>query len=281
MKGRALVLGGGGVAGIGWETGVLFGLAEGGIDPTAADVVIGTSAGAAVAAQLLSGTPLATLYDRHVFPEGPSTEIAAELDVEKMAADWGALLSTHEPGPALRAAIGRYAIAAGTVPERARRAVIEARLPSHDWPEQPLQIVVVDAATGEDRVLTRDDGVPLVDAVAASCAVPGIWPPVTIDGRRYIDGGVRTSANVDLAADFDVVLLLAPVDDFTAPEPEIAKQVKKVERKKRFLAVRPDEDSVAAIGPNPLDPAAAGPAARAGRAQGAALVARVAELWAQ
>jgi NTE family protein len=281
VKGRALVLGGGGVAGIGWETGVLFGLAEGGIDPTAADVVIGTSAGSAVAAQLLSGTPLAELYDRHVFPEGPSTEIAAELDVEKMAADWGALLSTHEPGPELRAAIGRYAIAAGTVPERVRRAVIEARLPSHDWPAHDVRIVAVDTATGEGRIFTRDDGVPLVDAVAASCAVPGIWPAVTIDGRRYIDGGVRTSANVDLAADHDVVLLLAPVPDFTAPERDIAKQVKKVERKKRFLAIRPDEQSVVAIGANPLDPAAAGPAARAGRAQGRALAAEVSEIWSQ
>jgi NTE family protein len=273
------VLGGGGVAGIGWETGVLFGLAEGGVDVTAADVVIGTSAGSAVAAQLLSGTPLAELYDRHVFPEGPSTEIAAELDVEKMAADWGALLSTHEPGPGLRAAIGRYAIAAGTVSERRRRAVIEARLPSREWPSHDLRIVVVDAATGEDRVLTRADEVPLVDAVAASCAVPGIWPPVTIDGRRYVDGGVRTSANVDLAEGHDVVLVLAPVNDFTAPEPAIAKRLAKVEKKSTVFRIEPDEASVAAIGPNPLDPAAAGPAARAGRAQGASVVAAVAELW--
>ena len=279
MSSRALVLGGGGVAGIGWETGVLFGLAEGGVEARAADVVIGTSAGSAVGAQLLSGTPLATLYDRHVFPEGPSTEIAAELDVAKMAADWGALLSTHAPGPELRAAIGRYALAAGTVPERARRAVIEARLPSHEWPEQPLRIVVVDAATGEDRVLTAADGVSLVDAVAASCAVPGIWPPVTIGGRRYIDGGVRTSANVDLAEGYDVVLVLAPVNDFTPPEPEIAKRLTALEKKSAVLRIEPDEASVAAIGANPLDPEAAGPAARAGREQGARLVAEVSARW--
>jgi NTE family protein len=279
VKGRALVLGGGGLAGIGWETGILFALAEGGIDPTAADVVIGTSAGAAVGAQLLSGTPLATLYDRHVFPAGPSTEIAAALDVQKMVADWTALLSSHEPGPDLRAAIGRYALAAGTVPERTRRAVIEARLPSHDWPDHPLQIVVVDAATGEDRVLTADDGVPLVDAVAASCAVPGIWPPVTIDGRRYVDGGVRTAANVDLAEGHEVVLVLAPVNDLTEPEPAIAKRLAEVEKKSTVFVIKPDEASLAAAGTNPLDPATAGPAARAGREQGAALVAEVAELW--
>jgi len=279
VSGRALVLGGGGVAGIGWETGVLFGLAEGGVDVTTADVVLGTSAGAAVAAQLLSGTPLATLYDRHVFPEGPSTEIAAQLDVEKMMKDWGALLGSHEPGPGLRAAIGRYALTAGTPSERERRAVIEARLPSHEWPDKDLRIVVVDAATGEDRVITRDDDVPLVDAVAASCAVPGIWPPVTIGDRRYIDGGVRTSANVDLAEGHDVVLVLAPVGDFSTSEPAIAKRLARVEKKSTVLTIQPDEASLAAIGANPLDPATAGPAARAGREQARQVLDEIAATW--
>jgi NTE family protein len=280
VSGRALVLGGGGVAGIGWETGVLFGLAENGVDVTGADVVIGTSAGAAVAAQLLSGTPLATLYDRHVFPEGPSTEIAADLDVEKMVKDWSALLASHEPGPDLRAAIGRYALSAGTPSERERRAVVEARLPSHEWPDADLRVVAVDAATGEDRVFTKDDGVPIVDAVAASCAVPGIWPAVTIGDRRYVDGGVRTSANVDLAEGCDVVLVLAPVGDFSTPEPAIAKRLAKVEKKSTVLTVEPDDASVAAIGANPLDPASAGPAARAGREQARKVLAEVAATWA-
>jgi NTE family protein len=279
VTGRALVLGGGGVAGIGWETGILFGLADAGVDLTA-DVVIGTSAGAAVAAQLLSGTPLATLYDRHVFPEGPSTEIAAELDMDKMVSDWGALLSAHAPGQDLRAAIGRYALTAGTPSERARRAVIEARLPSHEWPGADLRIVIVDAATGEDRIITKDDGVPLVDAVAASCAVPGVWPPVTIDGRRYVDGGVRSAANVDLAEGHDVVLVLAPVGDLTAPEPAIAKRLTKVEKNSTVVTIRPDEASVAAIGSNPLDPVTAGPAARAGRAQAQQVLDDVTRAWA-
>jgi len=276
---RALVLGGGGVAGIGWETGVLFGLGEHGVDVGSADLVIGTSAGSTMAAQLLSGTPLGTLYDKHVFPEGPSTEIAAELDVEKMAADWAGLLAAHGAGPELRAAIGRYALAAPTPSERTRRAVIEARLPSHEWPEADLRIVVVDAASGEDRVLRRADGVPLVDAVAASCAVPGIWPPVTIDGRRYVDGGVRSAANVDLAEGHDVVLVLAPVTDFTASEPAIAKRLARLEKKAAVVTIRPDQASVAAIGPNPLDPAAAQPAAKAGRAQAASVADEVKAVW--
>ena len=276
---RALVLGGGGVAGIGWETGVLFGLAETGIDVRAVDLVIGTSAGAATGAQLLSNAPLAELYDRLVFPPAEPTEIAAELDPEKMIAAWAALLGQHQPGADLRAAIGRYALTAPTVPERTRRAVIEARLPSHDWPQTPLQIVTVDASTGEVRLFTRDDGVPLVDAVAASCAVPGVWPPVTIDNRRYVDGGIRSSANADLAEGHDDVLVLAPVGDFLALEPAIDERLAQLEKTSRVVTIRPDEASLAAIGPNPLDPAAAGPAARAGRAQAATFAAEVRDLW--
>jgi len=276
---RALVLGGGGVAGIGWQTGLLFGLSEAGVDVTVADVVIGTSAGSTTGAQLLSGTPLGRLYDRHVFPTGESTEIAAELDTDQMVATWGALLNEHDPGPALRAAIGRYALTAATVPERQRRAVIEARLPSHDWPSTPLQIVAVDATTGEERVFTADDGVPLVDAVAASCAVPGVWPPVAIEGRRYIDGGVRSSANADLAEGHDQVLVIAPVRDFLVPERPITRRLKKLQKSASLLTVQPDDASLAAMGPNPLDPAMAKPAAQAGRAQAADVVAAVREVW--
>jgi NTE family protein len=276
---RALVLGGGGVAGIAWETGVLFGLAEQGVDVLAADLFVGTSAGSTVAAQILSGVPLGTLYDRHVFPDGPSTEIAVEFDVEKMMADWGALLTTHAPGPDLRSAIGSYALAAATVPERRRREVIAARLPSHDWPDPPLRVVAVDASTGEERVFTADDGVDLVDAVTASCAVPGVWPPATVDRRRYVDGGVRSSTNVDLAAGHKKILVLAPVADLGPSDPAIAKAVKKIERSAQLLTVRPDEASLQAIGANPLDPSTAKPAATAGRAQAAAVLDDVRTLW--
>ena len=276
---RALVLGGGGVAGIAWETGVLFGLAEQGVDVLDADVVLGTSAGSAVAAQITSGTPLADLHDRHAFPAEESSEMPVEFDIEKMVADWSNLLSSVGPGSELRAAIGRYALAAATPPERRRREVIEARLPSHKWPERDIRIVAVDAGTGEERVFTSADDVDLVDVVAASCAVPGIWPPVSIDGRRYIDGGVRSSTSVDLVSDFDVVLVLAPVEDLTVVDPTIDKAAKKVLKRKKTLVIRPDDDSLAAFGANPLDPATARPSAQAGRAQAATVVDDVRALW--
>ena len=277
---KALVLGGGGVAGIAWETGIAFGLAENGVRLGDADLIVGTSAGSTFAAQLTSGTQLADLYDRHVFPAGESTEIAVDFDPAEMAKDWAGLLEAAEPGPPLRAAIGAFALAASTPPERRRREVVEARLPSHEWPAEDIRIVAVDAATGEERVFTAADGVSIVDVVAASCAVPGVWPPVTIEGRRYIDGGVRSVTNVDLAAGHDVVVVLAPIADFGSVEPDIAKAAEKVQRKAKFLEVRPDAASLEAIGLNPLDPAAAKPAAMAGRAQGAAVADEVREIWA-
>ena len=276
---RALVLGGGGVAGIAWETGLLFGLAERDVDVLDADVILGTSAGSAVAAQATAGLPLAELYDRQAVPTGESTEIAVEFDIEKMIADWTGLLSSAGPGQELRAAIGRYALAAPTVPERRRREVIAARLPSHEWPERDVRIVAVDANSGEERVFTSADGVGLVDAVAASCAVPGIWPPVTIDNRRYVDGGVRSSTNVDLVDGFDVVLVLAPVENLAVVDPDVDKAAKKVLKRKQTLVIRPDEDSLAAFGANPLDPATARPSAQAGRAQAGKEADDIRALW--
>jgi NTE family protein len=278
-KTRALVLGGGGVAGIAWETGLLFGLAELGVDVLDADVILGTSAGSAVAAQVTSGASLAELYDRHAAPTGESSELPVEFDMAKMVADWTALLDATSPGQELRAAIGRYALAASTLPERRRREVIEARLPEHKWPDRDLRIVAVDATTGEERVFTAADSVDLVDVVAGSCAVPGIWPPATVDSRRYIDGGVRSSTNVDLVADQDVVLVLAPVEDLSVLDPDVDKASKKVLKRKKTLAIRPDDDSLAAFGANPLAPASARPSAQAGRAQAAAVADDVRALW--
>ena len=68
------------------------------------------------------------------------------------------------------------------------------------------------ADNGEFVAFEKSSGVSLVDAVAASCAVPGVWPPVTINGRRYIDGGMRSAVNADLAAGYERVVVLAPIN---------------------------------------------------------------------
>lgn len=271
---QALVLGGGGVAGIAWMTGLLAGLADAGQDVSGAEMLVGTSAGASAAAQLASGLSLDELFARQADPARQAAEIAAQADLENFAAQFAAALDGVRGFPAMRRAVGEVALAAATVPEPQRRAVIESRLPSRDWPGRVLKIVAVDAATGEPRVFVRHDGVSLVDAVAASSAVPGVWPPVTIGGRRYIDGGVRSCDNADYAAGADRVLVISPLDgtDLLPGEMPRSRAVQKLRAGGAQVAVAgPDEASRAAMGANPLDPATRGPAARAGRAQGRAL----------
>ncbi|MET7990175.1 patatin-like phospholipase family protein [Amycolatopsis sp. NPDC005232] len=270
---EALVLGGGGVAGIAWMTGLLAGLADAGRDVSGADLIVGTSAGSTVAAQIGSGLSLGELYVRQTDPARQSPEIPVEVDLEKFGEQFGAAVSA---GSVLevRRAVGEFALSASTVPESRRRSVIEARLPSHEWPTRALAIVAVDAFSGEPRVFRNDSGVSLVDAVAASCAVPGIWPPVSIEGHRYVDGGVRSADNADYSAGYDRVLVVMPLGsaDVFPTEKPFADVVASLRAGGSSVAVvEPDEASLAAIGQNPLDPATRRPSAEAGRAQGKGL----------
>jgi NTE family protein len=270
---HALVLGGGGVAGISWMTGLLTGLAEAGDDLTGADLIIGTSAGANVAAQLGAGLPLTELFVRQADPSRQSAEIMAELDVSKLAAELGGYLAgATTPAQTLRR-IGAYALDAQTVPETVRRNVIEGRLPSHSWPARRIQLTAVDAATGELRVFDSASGASLVDAVAASSAVPGIWPPVTIGASRYVDGGVRSADNADLAAGFGRITVISPIgfDSLIPSSRPLREEVAKLRADGSAVTVIvPDAASAALITTNALDPATRTPAARAGLAQGRA-----------
>lgn len=171
---RALVLGGGGVAGIAWETGVLRGIAD--ESPTAAralldsDVLLGTSAGSVVAAQIGTGHGLEDLFARQI--RESSAEIDPGIGIDAVTDLF--LAAMAEPGiDRKRRRIGAVALAAETVAEPVRRKVIAHRLPTHDWPERELRITAIDIATGELVVFDRESCVDLVDAVAASCAVPG------------------------------------------------------------------------------------------------------------
>jgi NTE family protein len=272
-NGHALVLGGGGVAGIAWITGLLAGLAESGQDVTGADVLIGTSAGANVAAQIGSGLSLEALLARQVEPALQSRELMVELNWDKFAAD----LQPYMAGASTQAEqlrnFGRFALDADTVPEPTRLAVIESRLPSREWPLTPMRLTAVDCVSGELTVFDAASGVSLVDAVAASSAVPGIWPPVTIEGRRYMDGGVRSADNADLAAGAARVVVISPLGmdsplPTSMPLREVLTGLK--DGGATVTVISPDEASLAAIGTNALDPATRVPAATAGRAQGRA-----------
>lgn len=268
---RALVLAGGGVAGIAWETGILRGIAD--ESPDAArlllesDVLVGTSAGSTVAAQLSSGCTLDTLFERQTGEA--SAEIDPGVDIESITELF--LDALREPGIPKRERlqrIGSVALGTHTVPEDVRRGVIAQRLPSHEWPDRALRITAIDTATGELVVFDRASGVGLVDAVASSCAVPGAWPPVTIGGRRYMDGGVNSAVNVDVAADCDEVVVLVPAAA-DAPSPFGAGPAAEIAAfAGTTFSVFADEESLAAFGANPLDPRCRVGSATAGRAQG-------------
>jgi len=275
MAKRALVLGGGGVTGVAWEIGMLTGLAAAGVDLTGADVVIGTSAGSVVGALVTTGVDLPTLYASQLAP--PTAEIPARLGLATILR-WAWVAAGRRDERRARARIGAMALAARTVPEADRRAVIAARLHGASWPERRLLVTAVDARTGEFVVFDRDQGVDLVDAVGASCAVPCVWPPVTIGDRRYVDGGVRSPVNADLAAGCDRVVVIAPVTASFAPTTRIGRQIAGLGA--RVALIQPDQAAKRAFGRNVLDPARRAPAARAGQAQARAESARVAEVWA-
>jgi NTE family protein len=282
MKDRALVLGGGGVAGIAWTTGLLFGLSEHGVDLRTAEMIVATSAGSAVAAQLGSGLSLKDLFDRQVEPAQQTRELAPRARLFKLLER--ALLKANHSRDRLEHTrhIGRWALGAPTVTEAERRAVIAARLPSHAWPSSMLLIVAVDTESGETKIFDRLSGTSLVDAVAASCAVPGIWPPVTIDGRRYMDGGARSSDNADLALGYARTMIVAPMGtarpEVTGDSLEQQVEILRNAGGKTYL-VEPDQASKNAIGLNPLAPKTRTPAARAGRSQGHAIAEDVALFW--
>jgi NTE family protein len=292
----ALVLGGGGAAGNAWEIGIIAGLAEAGLDMTeAADLVVGTSAGATAAAQVRGGIPaaelLASVLSPPVQPVGQNRERPPSLPMatvfERMRAIGAAATSAAD----LQHAMGAFGLESDSTLEPGagqRRATVAARLPRPEWPDRPMIVVAVDAHTGELAAFDRDSGVDLVDAVTASCALPGLVPTHSINGTRYIDGGVRSTDNADLASGYANVVVLSPLGGRSqtppeegadpagqfeglrrAPGADLASQVEALRKQGSHVEViTPDAGSRAAMGTNQMDPATRIPAARAGFAQG-------------
>jgi NTE family protein len=185
---EALVLGSGGVAGIAWITGLLAGLADAGHDVTGADLIVGTSAGSTIAAQLGSQLSLEELYRRQTEPGLQSAEILVDVDLKRFDAGIAAVMRSAASVADMPRAVGKFALDTATVSESERRAVIASRLPSDEWPARALKIVAVDAESGDPRVFDSASGVSLVDAVAAPCRVCG-------RPRRSMDVGTSMAAS--------------------------------------------------------------------------------------
>jgi NTE family protein len=276
---NALVLAGGGLAGIAWHLGMLEALRAGGVDLTSADLVVGTSAGSVVGAQITTGQlDVAVAQQQRPAP----AEIAVEVDLQSFMTKAVELSSGTTDETEIMRRFGSYALEARTVSEAARLAAVASRVPVTTWPQRALKVTAVGVTTGELVVFDRDSGVPLVSALAASCAVPGVWPPATIGDQRYIDGGTRSFTNADLAVGHARVVILLPVPPNPLHVTRLAKEIAVLTvatPTAMTLLLQVDADAIAAIGSNPLDPERRGPALEAGRRQGRAIIERVHTFW--
>lgn len=196
-----LVLGGGGVVGIAWEIGVLAGLEEAcGFQPNSAEVIVGTSAGSFVGARVRQG---ASTQDLLASQEEQMSGVAdrpidLQPDLEKVMEIFRIWAAAQEMTPEVAREVGAKALEAPTPSEESWVGSFEKTLGDGEWPEQDLLITAVSCVTGERVVWKADSGVGLARAVASSCTVPGLFPPVEIHGTRYVDGGVWSASNADL-----------------------------------------------------------------------------------
>lgn len=270
----ALVLGGGGIVGVGWETGLLVGLRQAGVDLTKVDLIVGTSAGSVVGAQVATGCDLDDLYARQLLPPEPALERPPAVDMAALAQAYMTAAPTGVMTQEARARLGAMALEAVTESEASRLQVIQARLPIHAWPERRLLITAVDAADGGFVVWDKSAGVPLPLAVASSCAVPLVYPPMTINGRRYIDGGMRSATNADLAQGCDGVVIVAVTARMPGQAASLEAEAGRLRASgKRVEVIVPDDAAVQAFGLNLMDPARRAAAAQAGLAQAASAAA--------
>ncbi len=213
---HGLCLGGGGLFFVAWQTAYLHTLAEGGLNLDAAERVVGTSAGSVVAAALLGGR--LNLVHRELAILGKAPKVVAALapssdlrPSQQRALDlfWQA----QDSEPATIRAIGHAALASAGPAARTMRRNVALIIGAKRWPSPTLHISCVDAYTGERCFVTREAGVAVSTAAAASSAVPGLFPPQLIADRRCMDGGVSGSGtHLDVLAGAQRVLVLALSD---------------------------------------------------------------------
>ncbi len=275
-SGTALVLGGGGVTGIAWEIGLLYGLAEHGLDLTSAETLVGTSAGSVVGTLVACGESLEEMYaSQFVDPTG---EEIAKLGAGIIFRYALAYLAPGSLSTKLRR-LGRAAVRASTGGEAERLEVFRSGLGDRQWPDRRLLITAVDAGSGEPVVFDKTSGIDLVRAVAASCAVPLVWPPVAMDGHLYLDGGLRSPVNADLAKGASHVVVFAPLTAAFGKDMRIDAQIARLGGGVASSVVTPNADSTHALSKNMLDPRHRSQAARAGRQQAVRVADQVRAAW--
>jgi NTE family protein len=274
---RGLVLGAGGVLGASWVIGALAAVEElTGWDPRTAEYVIGTSAGSVLAAFVSSGISVSQLvnHQRGILAPGDPVidydvdSTSALPQLPKIGLGSARLLRTVARHPRRVTPLGAVA---GIVP-RGRGslapigALVDAIVPHGEWSAHPnTWIVAMDYDTGKRVPFGREGAPPasLADAVMASCAIPGWYAPVEIDGRRYVDGGACSPTSLDLLAsrELDEVFVLSPMTSFDYDKPtsriaRLERQFRRVVTKRLIreaMKVRKTGTSVVMLGPGAED----------------------------
>jgi NTE family protein len=293
MRRSALVLGGGGPVGIAWQAGVLLGLSEAAVDLTSVDHVIGTSAGAFVGARVALGhspgdiaAPYAPREPKSV--DGQESSSAKDSSAPGEVASLGALFQMIQEaaragrsGAEIAREIGEFALQAKTMTEDEFIARFTSKLRPNGvgaWPSRSYVCTAFDAHDGAFKIWDAAAGADLACAVASSCAVPGIFPAITIGGRRYFDGGVLSTTNAHLARGYDVVFVLTVTEVLMRYGSRSREKKTPLEREAQALReagaqveiVALDTDTLQAVGPNLMDHTVQPLALREGLRQGRA-----------
>ncbi|MDH6627448.1 NTE family protein [Streptomyces sp. LBL] len=277
MADTALVLGGGGLTAYAWQVGALAGLAEAGVDISGADVLVGTSAGSLLAVELAAGAVPADLYAEQVARKRAMMKVNFTLAMTVKYL-WAALGSRDPDTVVMR--LGKLALNVRGVSEAEVLDAIRPQLPVREWPERPVRLIAVDVLTGEPTGFGADSGVELARATAASCALPPLFPPITIGTGRWMDGGVRSTANADLAHDCRRVVVLAPIPKGPGAGPSASDQVAALAAGgTRAALLTPDRPARRAFGRNPLDASRIPDAAHAGHRQATAHAEQIRTIW--
>jgi NTE family protein len=280
--GNALVLGGGGPVGEAWESGLIAGLADRGVYLSRMDRIIGTSAGAIVGARLAMGMTPEQLTQQALtrfegLPTAPTQKPPPPPDLSFLVNQLEELNAGKTTEQSVGVEVGRWALSAHPVATESEFvASFWRRFPKKQWPSDAYECVSVNAADGSLKVWNESSGVPLALADASSCALPGLFAPVEIDGQPYMDGGARSATNADVARGSKTAIVMVPTAGINHPlaalsVPRLDFEVGILRKSGCKVAlIFPDSASVRAFGQSGAEETRNAAALGAGRVEGRA-----------
>lgn len=278
---KALILGGGGAVGNAWETAIITTLIKNDVPLAEAEIIVGTSAGSIVGSKLACGVELLGKDHSKTFPYPQSGP-----DIESIKAVFKLWTSVEFMDDKTSKQIARIASKANTISEQEWTSLVAHQM-IDAWPEKDLRICSVNANTGLFEVFTKDDGVSLRKVIASSCAIPGMFPLITLEQSQYMDGGVYSGTNAQIVIEDqpDLAVIIAPICKGTALIGEFAdrclqSEVQQLKAKGcKVMVISPNENDINALGDNLMDTSRLMSASMAGQKRALALLNEMKIAW--